>query len=283
MSRKALFPVSRESEIKSRPGDASPASDGRAVPFYRTQGVRVDAVQIPDVVDLIQGWIDSRSTGNYISVTGMHGITESTRDGSFREVLNASALVVPDGMPLVWLARRRGHPLKRRVYGPELMSTFCRTTAGRYRHFLYGGSPDVIARLEAKVRSDFQTNVCGTYSPPFRDLTSSEVEDILARIQAARPDIIWVGLSTPKQERWMHEYGARTGASALVGVGAAFDFLAGVKKSAPVWMQERGLEWLFRLLSEPRRLWRRYILGGARFLALIAREELEISRSSRRV
>jgi len=234
-------------------------------PAFRVLGVRVNAVQIPEVVSQMQCWIQERSEGHFIAVTGMHGVSESRRDPFFREILNAADLVVPDGMPLVWIGRRNGYPLKRRVYGPELMGTFCEQTEGQYRHFLYGGAEGVPEQLAEILQSRYGNRIVGTYSPPFRNLTEAEKEEIVERVRAAKPDILWVGLSTPKQERWMAEYRQRLGVPVLVGVGAAYDFHTGRSKQAPLWMRENGLEWLFRLLSEPRRLWRRYLVNGSQF------------------
>ena len=163
-------------------------------------------------------------------------------------------------MPVVWLGRWHGHLLQRRVYGPELMETFCRETGARYRHFFYGGAPGVAERLAERLRETFRIVVAGTYSPPFRDLTETEDEALIARIHDAVPDLLWVGLSTPKQERWMYEHRARLRVPILLGVGAAFDLNSGSLRRAPEWMRENGMEWLFRLLVEPRRLWRRYLV-----------------------
>lgn len=245
---------------------------------FKVLGVRVHAVQIPNVVAQIRNWISERDRCHYIAVTGMHGVSESQRDLSFRKVLNEADLVVPDGMPLVWLGRRQGHPLRRRVYGPELMQTFCRTTGSQYRHFLYGGMPGVPERLSGTLQEHFGINVVGEYSPPFRPLTPQEDEAIVARINAANPDVLWVGLSTPKQERWMYEHRAKLRVPVLVGVGAAFDLNSGRTKQAPVWMQERGLEWSFRLFQEPRRLWRRYLVNGSGFVWQVALELLSLRR-----
>jgi N-acetylglucosaminyldiphosphoundecaprenol N-acetyl-beta-D-mannosaminyltransferase len=234
-------------------------------PSFQVLGVRVNAVQIPDVVCQMERWIRERHGGHFIAVTGMHGISECHRDPRFRAVLNAADLVVADGMPLVWLGRRRGYALKRRVYGPELMETFCQRTQNQYSHFLYGGAAGVPERLAELLEQRYGNRVVGVYSPPFRELTEAEKEEVTARIRATNPDVVWVGLSTPKQERWMAEYRERLGVPVLVGIGAAYDFHTGRLKQAPRWMRENGLEWLFRLLAEPRRLWRRYLIYGSQF------------------
>jgi N-acetylglucosaminyldiphosphoundecaprenol N-acetyl-beta-D-mannosaminyltransferase len=236
--------------------------------------VRVTAVQIPEVVSAMERWIEERSLGHYIAVTGMHGIMEAQKDGGFRSILNAADLVVPDGMPLIWLSRWHGYPLRRRVYGPELMETFCRATGPRYRHFFYGGAPGVAELLAAVLKQRYGLNAVGSYSPPFRPLSDEEEAQEKSLVYGAAPDIIWVGLSTPKQERWMYEHCVHLRTPVMVGVGAAFDFFTGRIRQAPPWMRENGLEWLFRLIQEPRRLWQRYLVLGARFTWNVAFELL---------
>jgi N-acetylglucosaminyldiphosphoundecaprenol N-acetyl-beta-D-mannosaminyltransferase len=254
------------------------------MPSFRVLGVRVDAVQIPEVVGRIEEWIARRDGCHFIAVTGMHGVMEAQHDPGFKAVLNAADLVVPDGMPLVWLSRVHGHALRRRVYGPELMLAFCeQTSANAYRHFFYGGKPGVAEKL-AKMLAQRFPGICvaGTYSPPFRPLTAEEDEEVVALINAAAADVVWVGLSTPKQERWMSEHRNCLRASVLVGVGAAFDIHSGVVRQAPRWMRENGLEWLFRLLQEPRRLWWRYLGYGSEFVFSVLLESLRCKTPFRR-
>jgi N-acetylglucosaminyldiphosphoundecaprenol N-acetyl-beta-D-mannosaminyltransferase len=228
-------------------------------------GVGVGALQIPDVVAHMERWINGRSGGHFIAFTGMHGVTEAQRDPTLKEILNTADMVVADGMPLVWLGRWHGHAMRRRVYGPELMETFCRQTGPRYRHYFYGGGPGVADRLADILGQRYGVRTVGTYSPPFRPLTEEEDAEVERRIQAAAPDIVWVGLSTPKQERWMYRHRSRLAVPVMAGVGAAFNFLTGTVKQAPAWMRENGLEWFFRLTQEPRRLWRRYLVLGPKF------------------
>jgi N-acetylglucosaminyldiphosphoundecaprenol N-acetyl-beta-D-mannosaminyltransferase len=191
----------------------------------------------------------------------MHGISEARRDPYFRKILSVADLVVPDGMPLVWMARLRGIGLPRRVYGPELMETFCRQTGARYRHFFYGGAPGVAQRLAQSLEGRFGITVAGAYTPPFRALTPLEETELAGRLHAAAPDVLWVGLGTPKQERWMYEHCHKFAVPVMLGVGAAFDLNCGRLRRAPAPMRENGLEWLFRLCMEPRRLWRRYLVS----------------------
>ena len=233
---------------------------------YFVLGVPVSAVQIPDVIWHMEGWIRDRNAGNYIAVTGMHGVMEAQQNRTFKEILTHASLVVPDGMPLVWMGRWQRFAMRRRVYGPELLETFCRQTGGRYRHFFAGGAPGIAEHLGHALTQKSGIQVAGTFCPPFRHLTSQEEQRLLATVRAASPDVVWIGLSTPKQESWMAEYRHRLGVPVLVGVGAAFDFCTGNTKQAPVWVREYGFEWFFRLGSEPRRLWRRYLLNGPRFV-----------------
>src|SRR5215472_7947069 len=245
---------------------------------FKVLGVRVNAVQIPDVIAQMESWIADRYQCHFVAVTGMHGVTEAQHDALFKQILNSADLVVPDGMPLVWLGRHHGHPLERRVYGPELMQTFCGATGSKYRHFFYGGMPGVAALIGKVLESKYGINVVGDYSPPFRPLSNQEDEEIVALINAARPDVLWVGLSTPKQERWMYEHRPKLLVPAVVGVGAAFDLNSGRSRQAPRWMREHGLEWFFRLLLEPRRLWKRYLIYGSEFACRVALELLSLRR-----
>jgi len=220
-------------------------------------GVGVSALTMQRAVDTIEQWISQRAR-HYVCVTGVHGIMESQRDEALRSIHNKAGLVTPDGMPLVWLARRQDRSVER-VYGPDLMLALCeRAAACGYRVFFYGSSETTLARLTTNLERRFPgLMIAGSYAPPFRPLTDEEDAQIVERINESRADIVWVGLSTPKQERWMHAHVGRVQAAALIGVGAAFDFHAGLKPQAPRWMQRSGLEWLFRLATEPRRLGRR--------------------------
>jgi N-acetylglucosaminyldiphosphoundecaprenol N-acetyl-beta-D-mannosaminyltransferase len=261
----------REQDTQVSPA-AQPSLQGS--PVFRVLGVKVNAIQIPEVVAGMERWVAEGSRCHYIAVTGMHGITEAQHDQDFKQILNSADLVVPDGMPLVWLGRKHGHRLERRVYGPELMQTFCRATGSNYRHFLYGGMPGVPELLAERLTNDCGIRVVGKYSPPFRPLTKDEDEDVVALINSSDADVLWIGLSTPKQERWMFEHRSRLKVPVVVGVGAAFDLNTGRVRQAPSWMRESGLEWFFRLLMEPRRLWRRYLVYGSEFVWSLAFEFL---------
>ena len=236
-------------------------------------GVGVDPVSQARALATIEHWI---ATGDrqYVCVSGIHGVMESQRDESLRAIHNAAGMVVPDGMPLVWLSRLHGFREVERVYGPDLLLACCsRSLASGYRHFFYGGGPGVPERLIERLSARFPgLCVAGGFSPPFRALTSEEDLALVRRINEAQPDIVWVGLSTPKQEYWMADHLGRLDAPAMIGVGAAFDFHAGLKKQASAWMQETGLEWFFRLATEPRRLWKRYLMNNPAFVWLALQE-----------
>jgi N-acetylglucosaminyldiphosphoundecaprenol N-acetyl-beta-D-mannosaminyltransferase len=239
-----------------------------------------------DTIAQMEEWINRREGCRTVAATSMHGIVEAQHDPAFKHILNSTDLVVPDGMPLVWLGRRRGHKLPRRVYGPELMASFIEKTAGKgYRHFFYGGEPGIAEQLAETLKNRFpETMVVGGYSPPFRKLTQEEDDEIVRLISRTAPDVVWVGLGAPKQERWMHEHRTRLRVPLLVSVGAAFNILSGSRSQAPRWMREHGLEWLFRLLQEPRRLWRRYLIYGAQFIACIVLSSLRLKKfEARRV
>lgn len=235
-------------------------------------GVDVSAVDIGAALEQVEGWI-ADGVSHYVCVTGVHGVMESQRDPELRRIHNSAGMVVPDGMPLVWIAKRRGLPQVDRVYGPDLMLALCgRSQETGYRHFLYGGAEGVPELLRDRLSERFpKLQVVGTHSPPFRPLTADEDQAVVERINATQPDIVWVGLSTPKQERWMASHVGKIPA-VLIGVGAAFDFHAGLKKQAPTWMQRAGLEWFYRMVSEPRRLGPRYLRNNPAFLWRVATE-----------
>jgi N-acetylglucosaminyldiphosphoundecaprenol N-acetyl-beta-D-mannosaminyltransferase len=236
-------------------------------------GVGVSPINMDDAVATIERWIWERSR-NYVCITGVHGVMESRRDQRLLRIHNEAGMVTPDGTPLVWFARFFGAKRTERVYGPDLMRKMTAISElYGYRQFYYGGAEGVADKLKQKlVDLHPKLEVAGTLCPPFRELTAAEDESVVRAINAAWPHIVWVGLSTPKQEYWMASHLGLLEAPVMIGVGAAFDFLAGTKRQAPVWMQRGGLEWLFRLCAEPRRLWRRYAYIVPRFLFLAAGE-----------
>jgi N-acetylglucosaminyldiphosphoundecaprenol N-acetyl-beta-D-mannosaminyltransferase len=236
--------------------------------YVNILGVKVSAVNMTLVLQIIDQWIRTRRS-NYVCVTPVHSIMECYDSQDLTDIYNDAGLVTPDGMPLVWLSRLQGHPEVSRVYGPDLMLALCEYGLSRsYRHYFYGGAEGVADLLVEQLRTKFpEIKIAGVYSPPFRSLSLEEEQAVAERINATLPDIVWVGLGAPKQERWMSAHLGRLSAPALIGVGAAFDFHAGLKPQAPGWMQRNGLEWVFRLVSEPRRLWKRYLINNPRFIA----------------
>jgi N-acetylglucosaminyldiphosphoundecaprenol N-acetyl-beta-D-mannosaminyltransferase len=244
-------------------------------------GVHVSALNLDQALDVLDHWITTGSR-EYVCVTGVHGVMESRRDETLRRIHNAAGLVTPDGMPLVWWARALGHSHVGRVYGPDLLLACCeRSLTAGYRHFFYGGGDRVADLLAQRLARRFRgLAIAGTYTPPFRALTPEEDAQVIRRINDSGADIVWVGLSTPKQEYWMADHVGRIEAPVMIGVGAAFDFHAGLKRQAPVWMQHGGLEWLFRLATEPRRLWKRYLANNPAFVWLALEELWRASRAS---
>jgi N-acetylglucosaminyldiphosphoundecaprenol N-acetyl-beta-D-mannosaminyltransferase len=243
-------------------------------------GVGVNAIDMEDAVSALEGWI-ARRERTYVCITPVAGVMACQRDPELLRIFNASGMTTADGMPIVWLLRLRGNRSVARVYGPDLVRAACRRSeTTSWRHFFYGGLPGVAARLAARLSQEHPgLVVAGSGTPPLNWQAGEEDKAGVQAINAARPDIVWIGLSTPKQERWMATHRRQLQASVLVGVGAAFDFLSGAKPQAPVWMQRSGLEWLFRLVTEPRRLWRRYLVDNPLFVILVTMQLLGLRRS----
>ena len=218
-----------------------------------------------------------------VNVCNVHSVMSARTDAELAGAFAAGDVNTPDGMPLVWFLRRRGHEAQSRVKGSELaLAAVEHGLARGWRHYFYGATDDTLAQLTSALAARHPDIViAGTEAPPFRPLDEAETDAALQRIREARPDIVWVGLGMPKQEKWMHRVSSRLPGTVLVGVGAAFDFLAGTKPEAPRWLQDAGLEWAFRLASEPRRLWRRYAWNNPAFLALWARDLARSKRESR--
>jgi len=233
-------------------------------------GVGISSINMESALATIDRWVDRRSK-HYVCVTGVHGVIESQSDPQLKAIHNAAGMVTPDGMPMVWLNRLAGNKHVQRVYGPDLMLAVCAASAAKRisgaRHFFYGGGEGVADLLAAKLREKFpDLQIAGTYFPPFRKMTAEEDRQLVEMIDRSQADIVWVGLSTPKQERWMSAHIGRLAAPVMIGVGAAFDFHAGLKSQAPRWMQRAGMEWFFRLVTEPRRLWKRYLRNNPLFV-----------------
>ncbi len=235
-------------------------------------GVGVSAINMEMAVAEIGSWIED-GRREYVCVTGVHGVMESQEDPALKRIHNESGLTTPDGMPMVWAGHKAGAAHMSRVYGPDLMLEISKVGVEKgWKHFYYGGAEEIPAMLAEKMSERLPgIDIVGTYSPPFRPLTEDESESIVEMINESGADLVWVGLSTPKQERWMAAHRDHLEAPALLGVGAAFDMHAGQLSQAPAWMQQRGLEWLYRFIKEPKRLWRRYFKNNPRFVMQILR------------
>lgn len=242
-------------------------------------GVGVSLINMGMALDQLSRWIADREP-QYVSVCTVHTVMECRRDEGLRRIVNSAGMTTPDGMPLVWLSRLAGHSYVSRVYGPDLMlAAMAASIASGYKHFFYGGREGVADRLAGVMRARFPgVRIVGTSSPPLGSAQELCNAQTASMIDAAEPDIVWVGVSTPKQELWMSCMRPLLKAPVLIGVGAAFDFHTGNQPQAPRWMQRAGLEWLFRLVHEPRRLWRRYLLDNPWFLFELARQRLGLKR-----
>ncbi len=255
----------------------TPVSAFSETPRVNILGVGVSALNMQTALKQTEALLDRdgpvrggevvRGGAAYVCVTGVHGIMEAQSDKEFQQILNRSFLTTPDGMPTVWLGRLHGFKHMSRVYGPDYMLGLCeRSVARGYRHFLYGGKEGVAEQLRAELIRRFPgLKIVGTYTPPFRPLNTDEEEELRKQLETSQADVLWCGLSTPKQERFMAAYQHRLPVKLMVGVGAAFDLLSGNLSEAPDWMKKAGLQWLYRLIKEPKRLWRRYLLNNPRF------------------
>jgi N-acetylglucosaminyldiphosphoundecaprenol N-acetyl-beta-D-mannosaminyltransferase len=245
-------------------------------------GVGISKTSYEEVVRVTREWVAGsrrgERRGRYVCVTSVHGVVTAIKQPRVREVLNRADIATPDGMPVVWALRSFGATEQSRVYGPTLMMELCRDAEQHgHRIFLYGASEATLGSLREKLLARFPAlQIVGAVSPPFRSLTEAEDEAAVRMLADSGAEIAFIGMSTPKQDVWMAEHAARLPGIVLFGVGAAFDFHAGVLRQAPAWMQQRGLEWFFRLCMEPARLWRRYLIETPVFLPLWAMQKLGI-------
>lgn len=256
------------SSVKFHPDRVSPPAKVEVV------GVPLAVTDYERTLDWIDAMVAERERG-YVCVCNVHTVMASQEDAPLRAALLSSSLNVPDGQPLVWALNALGQSLNDRVYGPELMSrAFARAALSGHRFYLYGGrDQDALFALGTQLRSRFPgVNIVGSYAPPFRPLSAEERAAVADEINEAEPDVVWVGIGVPKQEKWMAMMRPHLEAPVLVGVGAAFDFHAGLVPQAPPWLQRAGLEWAYRLTREPRRLWRRYLRYNPRFVGAFARQ-----------
>jgi N-acetylglucosaminyldiphosphoundecaprenol N-acetyl-beta-D-mannosaminyltransferase len=242
-------------------------------------GVGVSAVNLEGTLAVIERWIAAGSR-QYVCVSGVHGVMEAQRDPELVRIHNASGLTVADGAPLFWAGRFVGAQQMGRVRGPDLLPAVCERAAEcGWRCFFYGGAEGTAASAAQRLQERFpRLEVVGCLSPPYRELSADEFDDIIARINAAQPEVVFVALSTPKQERWMARARAVLDAPVLIGIGAALDIAAGVAQQAPRWIQPTGLEWVYRLCREPRRLARRYLRNNPRFVVAVFRRPPRLMR-----
>ena len=240
----------------------------------RVLGIKVDAVSWDEAVERVLDWARER-TSRYVAISNVHVVVTASRDAAFQKVIDGADMATPDGAPVAWMLRRLGFANQKRISGPDLMWALCeRCAVEGLPVYFYGSTETTLAALSERLRIEFPgLAVGGMESPPFRALTEDEDAAAVNRINASNAGIVFVGLGCPKQEHWMAEHRGRVNA-VMIGVGAAFDFHAGVIKRAPQWMQDNGLEWLHRLVSEPKRLWRRYLVTNTLFIVGAARQLL---------
>jgi N-acetylglucosaminyldiphosphoundecaprenol N-acetyl-beta-D-mannosaminyltransferase len=255
---------------------ATPASTTSPIapPRAEVLGIPLAVSRYEQVVEWMVAMVRAGARG-YLTAAAVNLVMAAQEDEETRAAVLGATLAVPDGQPLVWALRALGHRGATRIYGPDLMLRFCADAErSGIPVYLYGGRTDSAnAELQSALRARFpQLRIAGGYSPPFRELTDGEERDVVERIERSGAAVVWVGTGQPKQEKWMLRMRPRLSAPLLVGVGAAFDFHAGLVPQAPSWMQRAGLEWVYRLAREPRRLWRRYARYNPRFVAGFARQ-----------
>lgn len=244
-------------------------------------GVPVSALTMDEALAAIDEWIH-QGQRQYICTVDVHALVESHFAPDVRDIYCSAAITAPDGMPLVWLLHQNGYHAADRICGPDLMPAVFRVSQSRgYRHFLYGSSEDTLLLLRQQLSWNFPgAKIVGHYSPPFRPLTRDEEQDIDRLLNAADPDIIWVGLGAPKQDRWMAAHRSTLKAPILIGVGGAFDMLAGKVRRAPQLLRRTGCEWMFRMIQEPRRLSRRYLKSNFQFAMMLVSQRWRSARST---
>lgn len=232
------------------------------IPTANILGVNIAAINMKLLVDYINRNIKSLS-GKYICVCNVHTTVMSFEDEEFCNIENSSALTIPDGGPLASEARKRGFKDCERTTGPSFMEEMFKTN---YKHYFYGSSKETLDKMINNIKSKYKNiNIAGYYSPPFRELTDSEDKEVINNINSTNADFVWIGLGAPKQEKWMFNHKDKI-KGLMVGVGAGFDYFAGNIKRAPKWMQDNNLEWLYRLIQDPKRLFKRYVVTNTKFI-----------------
>lgn len=241
----------------------------------------IDAVTWTDALARISQWANARES-RYVCICNVHSVVTAGLDPAFGAVVAEADMATPDGAPVAWMIRKLGHPAQQRINGPDLMWKYCDAASRKGESiYLYGGSPETLEILQRRLAQEFPSlRVAGAESPPFRALSEEEDARTVARINASGAGTVWVSLGCPKQERWMAAHRGRVNA-VMIGVGAAFDYHAGTIQRAPKWMQNAGLEWLHRLCSEPRRLWKRYLVTNTLFVIGAGAQLLRGGRSKR--
>ncbi len=238
-------------------------------------GVNVCVVNLRQACLFVEECIKHKKK-TYVCVAPVSTIVDCQKDPEYNKIINGAGMVTPDGIPVVWLGKLKGEKGMERTYGPDLMLSLCQLSEKEgHRHFFYGGRPETNSLLARKLQGLFpKMKIAGSFAPSLMAKGQLEQGDVLRRIDDARPDVLWVGLGSPKQDYWMHRHRDHLDVPVMVGVGAAFDFIAGTKPQAPPWMRNSGLEWLFRLCCEPRRLWKRYLIGNTQFIYYCLRDML---------
>ncbi|WP_263356191.1 WecB/TagA/CpsF family glycosyltransferase [Acidicapsa ligni] len=248
-------------------------------PVAHVLGIDVDAIDMQGALGRVATVLQGSRKG-YVCVAGVHGVMEAQRNSQLLEVYSASEMTIPDGMPLVWVGRMQGHAKMQRVTGPDLMlEIFRRSEFAHVTHFIYGGDEGIAEELRDKLKERFPwVKIVGTYTPPFRELSDSEQKQFVSTIKELKPDIIWVGISCPKQEIFMARYLPMLETKLMFGVGAAFDYHTGRIRDCAEWVKSAGLQWLHRLVQDPKRLWWRYLRNNPRFVLLIGLQILRMRR-----
>lgn len=243
--------------------------------YFEVLGVKIGGTNLFLTCDVIKKWVMDK-VKTYICIAPVATIMDCQKDPKYREIINGSGITTPDGMPVVWLGKMKGMKKIARTYGPDLMLELCKNGQQEgLTHYFYGGLEEVNQKLIHRLKSQFENiKIGGSFAPSFRNIGELEDDQVIKKINNANADVLWVGLGSPKQDYWMYNHREKLNVPVMIGVGAAFDFLSGSKKQAPRWMQVSGLEWLFRLCQEPRRLWKRYLVGNTIFVYLILKEAI---------
>jgi len=240
----------------------------------RLLNVNITAQPFDHAIFTLKQWAVEPTRRAYICACPVYTLMQGYERQDVRDALNNADMVIADGMPIVWLLHRHKQTQAERVYGPDVLHALCKEAAHQ-PHYFYGGAPGIASKVAEFVRETYGTRIAGSFSPPYRPLEDTPDWDVIHRLNDSGAAIIWVGLGSPKQDLWMQRYRPHLNAQLLIGVGAAFDFVAGTKKQAPRWMQRSGLEWAFRLAQEPRRLWRRYVIYNTKFILAVMRETVQ--------